>query len=83
MKSPGRHILAAALFVSGSVLLAAWQLAPAILMAGKNYGNTGRSFTNFRFHLGMPLLIPACLAFLGAIAILLSILANNSKPDNE
>ena len=83
MNSTGRYILAAALLVSGSVLLAAWQLAPAILMAGKNYSNTGQSFFNYRFDIGMPLLIPACIAFLGAIAILLSTLPHNSKPDNE
>jgi hypothetical protein len=76
-----RGILAAALFLSASILLAAWQIAPAILTAGKSYTNPQEAFLTHRSEIGSALLVPAWIAILTGIGILLwPLLANYLKP---
>jgi hypothetical protein len=84
MNNSSRHILAAALFLSAALLLAAWQIAPAILMAGKSYSNPSEAFISYRSEIGSAPLVPAWLAILAALGILLwPFLVQRMKPQKN
>lgn len=60
----GRYILAAALFVSWAILLAAWAIVPALLNVHH------QSYQQVRSELWYPLSAAAWLAFIGAVTTL-------------
>ena len=75
-----RYLLAASLFLSSAIVLAAWQIAPAIAMAGKSYSDPEDAFLKMRAGIGTALLVPAWIAILAAIGILLWAMGRHRKP---
>jgi hypothetical protein len=82
MNSTARSTLAAALFLSSAILLAAWQIAPAIMKAGTSLSNAQEAFLRTRSEIGTALLVPAWIAILAAVGILLWPLIRYRKPNN-
>jgi hypothetical protein len=67
MNDVGRYILAATLFLCWAILLVAWNIIPAVLMAGKNYSNVANEFILMRSSLVWPLAVFAWFSFAAAI----------------
>jgi hypothetical protein len=76
----GRYILAAALFLCWAILLVAWNLIPAVLMAGKHYQDSAGSYIYLRFSLVWPLALFAWLSFVAAIVASIWAIRTTTKP---